>query len=156
MRQTRGTGKRCLFAQHFRANATRSMRMERHVRYLLRAGLIVGVLAALVAFRPDRALHVASGLTAQLLCSATFVSNLDPDKTFAETVRPMTSVAGPLLWYSVDHRKTSVSASVLGLLTAKAVYHPGYGCRQEYADSVQVPPALPEKQTEITGKKKAA
>ncbi len=114
------------------------------MRYWLPAGVLVVLALAIAIFRPDHALHVASGLAAQLVCSATFVSGLDPDKTFTETVRPMTSIAGPLLRYEVDRRAMTVNASVLGILAAKAIFHPGYGCRLEYHDSIQAPPALPE------------
>jgi CubicO group peptidase (beta-lactamase class C family) len=102
------------------------------------------VLAGLVIFRPDRALHVASGMTAHTLCSATFVSELDPDKTFTETVRPTASVAAPLLRYQVDRNAKSVDASVLGVFASKASFHPGYGCRLDFEDSIAVPPPLPE------------
>ena len=112
------------------------------MKFWLRSAIALILVVLAVVFRPDRALHVASGLTAQLLCSATFVSGLEPEKAFAETVRPMASVAGPLLRYAVDRNEKSVSASILGLLPSKAVYHAGYGCRLEYAESRAVPPPL--------------
>ena len=59
-------------------------------------GLIAGasVLVALAAtafiwpviFRPDRAIRVATGFVAHTVCSKTFVSGLDPQTVFAETV----------------------------------------------------------------------
>lgn len=102
------------------------------------------LLVALAVFRPDRALRVASGMTAQMLCSAAFVSGLDPDKTFTETVRPMTSVAGPFLRHQVDRNEKAVGASVLGLFASKSIFHAGYGCRLEYEDGRPAPPPLPE------------
>lgn len=113
------------------------------MRYWRRSVVIVLVLGALAVFRPDRALHVAAGLTADMLCSAAFVAGLDPDVTFTETVQPMTSVAAPLLRYHVDRDAKTVDASVLGILPAKAAFHPGFGCRLEYAGSVTVP-TVPE------------
>lgn len=106
------------------------------------AGAVVLVLATAVVLRPDRALQVASGLTAQMLCSSAFVSELDPEITFDETVKPMTSVAAPLLRYAVDRQAKTVSASVAGFFAAKAAYHQGYGCRLEYADSIPAPPPV--------------
>ncbi|MFM9862528.1 MAG: serine hydrolase domain-containing protein [Micropepsaceae bacterium] len=112
--------------------------MGRWIRY----GILIALLAAAVAFRPDRALRVASGMAAHTVCSAAFVSKLDPEAAFVETVRPQASVAGPFLRYSVDPDANTVEASVVGILGAKASYHPGYGCRLEYADSIAVPAAI--------------
>lgn len=105
-------------------------------------GLGALVVVLLAIFRPDRALHVSSGLTAQMLCSAAFVSNLDPEQTFAETVQPMASVAAPFLRYDVDLNAKSVRASVAGIFPSTSLFHDGYGCRLEYADSVSFPPPL--------------
>ncbi len=112
--------------------------MRRWIKYVV----LAVVLAALVVFRPDRALRVASGMAAQTVCSAAFVSKVDPERTFAETVRPLASVAGPLLRYGVDREAKTVHASILGVLGTEAIYRPGYGCRLEYADSVAVPPPV--------------
>ncbi len=105
---------------------------------------IVLALVAGVVFRPDRALQVASGLTAQMLCSAAFVSGVHPEVTFSETIRPMTGPAAALVHYEVDEGAKSIRASVLGAFSSTAAYHQGYGCRLEYPDSIAVPPPLPE------------
>lgn len=97
------------------------------------------VLVALVVLRPDRALRVASGMAANTVCSGTFVSHVDPAATFAQTVQPLASVAGPFLRYSVDEGAKTVRASVVGVFGARAAYHQGYGCRLEYDDSVTPP-----------------
>ncbi|NOT42933.1 MAG: serine hydrolase [Alphaproteobacteria bacterium] len=109
--------------------------MQRWIRYTI----LAAVLAALVIFRPDRALQVASGMAAHTVCSAAFVSKLDPQEAFVETVQPMASVAGPFLRYSIDQDASTVETSIAGIFSAKAAYHPGYGCRQEYADSIALP-----------------
>lgn len=83
-------------------------------------------------------------MAAQTLCSATFVSGLDPSETFYQTVKPMASVAAPLLRVDVYRGAKAVKATIVGTLPARAVFHPGYGCRLEYADSVALPPPLPD------------
>jgi CubicO group peptidase (beta-lactamase class C family) len=91
--------------------------------------ILVGVAAA-VCWRPDRALQVASGLTAHSLCSAAFISNLDPEATADELVKPMLpGFVGPLLRYHVDPALKTVEASVVGLKPMRAAFTPGYGCR---------------------------
>jgi hypothetical protein len=48
--------------------------------------LILTVPAALcAAYRPDRAIRVATGFVAHNVCSKTFVSGLDPQTVFSET-----------------------------------------------------------------------
>jgi len=95
------------------------------------AGLIVLlVIAAAVHWRPDRALRVASGLMAHSLCSATFISALDPQSTADELVKPMLpGFVGPLLRYHVDRTLKTVDASVAGLAPLRAVFTEGFGCR---------------------------
>jgi len=53
------------------------------------AAVILVILGAAVHWRPDRALKVASGLTAHNLCSAAFIAGLDPQATADELVKPM-------------------------------------------------------------------
>src|SRR5258708_15362242 len=59
-------------------------------RKLVAGGLMLATLIALLAlgfaFRPDRAIRVATGFVAHTVCSKTFVSGLDPQTVFAETV----------------------------------------------------------------------
>jgi CubicO group peptidase (beta-lactamase class C family) len=95
------------------------------------AGWIVigAAVAAGLWFRPDRALHVAAAMTAQNLCGAAFIQNVDPDATFRQLIKPMSSVAGPLLRYRIDRSGKAVEASILGVLGARSQWTQGYGCR---------------------------
>jgi CubicO group peptidase (beta-lactamase class C family) len=95
------------------------------------AGLIaLLVIAAAVHWRPDRALRVASGLMAHSLCSAAFISGLDPQATADELVKPMLpGFVGPLLRYHVDRTLKTVDASVAGLAPLRAAFTEGFGCR---------------------------
>jgi hypothetical protein len=99
------------------------------------AGLVAGVvvLAALAIsaaiFRPDRAIRVATGLVAHIVCAKTFVSGLDPQTVFAET----TDRAGIrwLRWFlrfHIDQIGKTVDASVAGLFGSRAAFHDGLGC----------------------------
>lgn len=103
-------------------------------------GFAVLFTAAFIAFRPDTALRVATGLSAKSVCSAVFVSKLDPEKTFDETVRPMISVAGPFVSVTTDRAAQTVSSSFAGFFSQRAAYIPGYGCRLVYPSSVPLTP----------------
>ena len=93
-------------------------------------GLVFAVpLAAAGYFRADRALRVATGAVAHDVCSKTFVSGLDPQTVFSETIagdglRRMRHV----LAFHVDRAGRTVDASVAGLLTSRAIFHDGLGC----------------------------
>ena len=58
-------------------------------RKLVAGGVVAALTAAAVAvvmFRPDRAIRVATGVVAHNVCSKSFVSGLDPATVFAETI----------------------------------------------------------------------
>jgi hypothetical protein len=49
--------------------------------------LVLAIPVALgVYFRPDRAIRVATGVVADSLCTRTFVSGLDPQVVFVESL----------------------------------------------------------------------
>jgi CubicO group peptidase (beta-lactamase class C family) len=118
--------------------------MKRISRWALALVVLVGIAAA-AYWRPDRALEVASGLTAHNLCSASFISNLDPQATADELVKPMLpGFVGPLLRYRVDRALKTVDASVMGLEPMRAAFTSGYGCRLVIDPLYKEPvPALP-------------
>jgi CubicO group peptidase (beta-lactamase class C family) len=104
---------------------------------------VLVVIAAAAYWRPDRAVEVASGLTAHSLCSAVFVSNLDAQATADELVKPMLpGFIGPLLRYRVDRTLKTVQASVAGLKPMRATFTSGYGCRL-IVDPLSKDPAPP-------------
>jgi CubicO group peptidase (beta-lactamase class C family) len=110
------------------------------------AGLIVFVAVLAAAYwRPDLALGVSSGLMAHNVCSATFISNLDPDATANELVKPMLpGFVGPLFRIRVDRDRQTVEASVVGLKRMLAKYSQGYGCRLVLDSSYNDPaPIIP-------------
>jgi CubicO group peptidase (beta-lactamase class C family) len=99
-------------------------------RKLIAGAFILAVPIALcAAYRPDRAIRVATGLVAHNVCSKSFVSGLDPQTVFAET----TDRAGIRLlrWglkYQLDRAGQTVDASVAGLFGSRAAFHEGFGC----------------------------
>src|SRR4051812_5522555 len=102
-------------------------------RKLAAGGLILAILIALlalgIAFRPDRAIRVATGFVAHNVCSKSFVSGLDPQRVFAETTaRDGIRRLRWVLSYRLDRHQSIVHASVAGLFASRAAFHEGYGC----------------------------
>jgi CubicO group peptidase (beta-lactamase class C family) len=99
-------------------------------RKLVAAAVILAVLIALcAAYRPDRAIRVATGFVADTVCAKIFVSGLDPQTVFAETtdragIRRLRWVLG----YHLDRAGKTVDASVAGLFGSRAAFHDGFGC----------------------------
>jgi CubicO group peptidase (beta-lactamase class C family) len=92
--------------------------------------LVLTVLAGTcVTFRPDRALRVATGVVAHNVCSKSFVSGLDPQTVFSETIkRDGLRRLRRLLGFQIDRTARTVDASVAGLFGSHADYHEGLGC----------------------------
>jgi CubicO group peptidase (beta-lactamase class C family) len=81
-----------------------------------------------------------------VLCSETFVSGIDPEKTFAETTAAMpgTGLVSWALDYKVDRVKRNVIVTLAGFGRSQATYRDGLGCRLDQGESiaeVAVPPA---------------
>ena len=124
------------------------------------AGLVLTVLtAACVIWRPDRAIRVATGVVAHNVCSKTFVSGLDPQTVFSETIeRDGLRRLRRLLKFQLDRTAGTVDASVAGMFGSRAVFHEGFGCvlrhgtKEPYIPKSDVealrtpksPPLLPE------------
>jgi CubicO group peptidase (beta-lactamase class C family) len=92
--------------------------------------VFAAILLAGVLLRPDRPLRIGTGVVAHDLCSGVFVSGLDPDRVFADSLAPragLSLIARGLSW-RVDRTKHSVTASLLGLIDAHAVAYNGLGC----------------------------
>src|SRR5512138_326713 len=74
---------------------------------------------------------VATGFVANVLCTETFVSGLDPARVFSETTAAMPGV-GLITWaldYRIDRSRKDVTVTLLGLGRSHAVYRgDGLGC----------------------------
>ena len=115
-------------------------------RVLFVLAVILGVVAlvlagVIVVLRPDRAVRVATGLVSHTLCSETFVAGLDPTQTVTEIFQTMPGLRRvlPLLRYEVDRTDRSVTASLRGRFTSRAVARDGIGCRLEFRRMTNVP-----------------
>ena len=99
-------------------------------RKWIAAALVLAAPVALGAyFRVDRAVRVATGVVADTVCAKTFVSGLDPEVIFAETLdRPGIRRLRWIMRYQLDRSAKTVSTSVIGLLGSRAAFHDGFGC----------------------------
>jgi CubicO group peptidase (beta-lactamase class C family) len=122
--------------------------------------LVVAALAtSATVFRPDRAIRVATGFVAHIVCAKTFVSGFDPQTVFNETmdragIRRLRWVLG----FHLDRTTKTVDASVAGLFSSRAAFHDGLGCVQVHGPgepyllksdiaalrTPKTPPVLPE------------
>ncbi len=88
---------------------------------------------------------VATGFIASLLCSETFVSGLDPDRTLSETRAAMPG-AGLLSWamdVRVDRAAKDVTVTLLGIGQSRAVYRDGLGCHMDHGEAADWPAIRP-------------
>ena len=91
--------------------------------------MVAGLAASGIYFRPDRAMHVATGFVAHNVCSKTFVSGLDPQTVFSETLdRRGVRRLRWLLNYHLDRDRNLVDVSLAGVFGSRAVFHDGFGC----------------------------
>lgn len=102
----------------------------RRVAWFVATLIMLGLLALFVVFRPDRAIQAGSGLVSQTLCSAAFVSGVDPDEIYRETVRPIgaMSLLDPAIRYEVDSERREVRTAVAGFFRSRSVYRDRFGC----------------------------
>jgi len=129
-------------------------------RKLIAGALMIAVpLTLAIVYRPDLAVRVATGLVAHNICSKSFVSGLDPNTVFAETIdRAGIRLLSWGLNYRVNRTAQTVDASLAGLLGSHAIFHEGLGCvlvhgsRQPYVlrsdiaalRTPKAPPLLPD------------
>ena len=95
----------------------------------------VAITASAASFRPDLALRAATATVARTLCDETFISGLDPEQSFKEifTDFPGVSLVRSQMRHQVDRADRSVTVSLDGLFTSRAVFHDGYGCDLQFA-----------------------
>lgn len=98
------------------------------------AGVVTAcsVLALTTAWSGD-APRVATGFVSHILCSATFVSGVDPDQVLSDTEEAMPGV-GLIDWAidtRIDRATRIVTTTLLGGAASRAVYRDGLGCLVE-------------------------
>ncbi|MBO4222834.1 serine hydrolase [Bradyrhizobium neotropicale] len=98
-------------------------------KWIAAAIAFAAAVAVAAYFRPDRAVGVATGVVAHNVCSKVFVSGLDPETVFSETIdRAGIRRLRPLLRFALDRTGKTVDASVVGWLSSRAAFHDGLGC----------------------------
>jgi CubicO group peptidase (beta-lactamase class C family) len=93
---------------------------------------------ALGAARARDVPKVATGFVADVICSETFVSGLDPRRTFVETTDAIPG-AGLITWamdYRVDRARKDVTVTLFGIGRSHAIYREGLGCTLEHGEAI--------------------
>jgi len=96
--------------------------------------------------------RVATGFVAHTLCSAAFVSKVDPDQVFDETAAAMPGV-GLIKWAldsRIDRAARRVTTTLFGIGQSRAVYREGLGCLVENGGTVDA--ALPSQENRIAAR----
>ncbi|RJF87844.1 class C beta-lactamase-related serine hydrolase [Oleomonas cavernae] len=101
-------------------------RSKRVIALAATAALLAAVAAC--ASDIDRAVGTATGFVSHQLCSAVFVSKLDPDEFYQQAIAPSGGPIGFLFGREIDYEHTKVSATFAGLGTSEAVYRGQLGC----------------------------
>ena len=123
----------------------------------LSAALLCSVSAALSGCDSlSRAASVATGFASHQLCSATFVSKLDPEAFYDEALRPTGGPVSFLISHQVDRQKREVTSRFAGLVESRAVYRGELGCLVVRGTPLADPPthsrvASPSLQPQIAG-----
>ncbi len=126
----------------------------RKALFTLLALIVLGIAAAAVAavqYRPDRAIQVATEYIAHTLCTATFVSNLDPDQVYREALRPARGIRilNRGIRYNVDKLRKEVTVDFLRNFDGYAVFRGETGCVIAH-DGEYIPPIMdPNRSEEI-------
>ncbi len=94
---------------------------------------------ALSAARARDVPKVATGFVANVICTETFVSGLDPARVFSETMTAMPGT-GLVTWamdYRVDRRARDVTVTLFGIGRSRAVFRgEGLGCYLDHGGAV--------------------
>src|SRR5262249_44492755 len=129
--------------------------MTRKKLFLILAASTALSALAFSAARARDVPKVATGFVANVICTETFVSGLDPARVFAETTAAMPGT-GLISWaldYRVDRALKDVTVTLFGLGKSHAVYRgKGLGCYLDHGSAVadislppaDVKPLLPE------------
>src|ERR1700724_1754818 len=109
---------------------------------------------ARTAVRAHDVPRVATGFVSHTLCSAAFVSKVDPDEVYADTMDAMRGV-GLIAWalhYRIDRETRQVTVTLLGGAQSRSIYREGFGCyvaQGEDAVETAPPPAPSEMQRAV-------
>lgn len=76
----------------------------------------------------DRATDVATGYVSHQLCSATYVSKVEPEQFYREAIAPILSPVDFLSSHRVDRQRAQVTSGFAGVAEARAVDRGPLGC----------------------------
>ena len=94
----------------------------------------------------ERAPDVAAGFVSHQLCSAAFVSRVEPEQFYRESIAPTLSPVDGLSGHDVDRARAQVRASFAGLAEARAIDRGQLGCLVLHGEPpapVTLPPHTP-------------
>jgi CubicO group peptidase (beta-lactamase class C family) len=120
------------------AQPSRRSPLTRRRKIILLTSTFAFICLALGAARTRDVPKVATGFVADVLCSETFVSGLDPRRTFTETTDAMPG-SGLITWamdYQVDRARKDVTVTLFGFSRSHAVYREGLGCTLEHGERI--------------------
>ena len=107
--------------------------------------ILVSVVAARLVYL-DKPLRAGMGFISHGLCSGVFVSGLNPDQVYAQTLKPFEGISG-LEWairYEISRTRLETKASLGGAYERLAVFAQGRGCTLLSSDEPASRP-LPER-----------
>lgn len=126
---------------------------KRRLFLALAATTALGALGALAvtAVRAQDVPKVATGFVANVLCSETFVSGLDPERNLAETTAAMpgADLIRRAMDVRVDRVRKDVSVSLFGFGRSHAVYRGEFGCFLDHGDAVDLAPPAETRQAPL-------
>jgi CubicO group peptidase (beta-lactamase class C family) len=104
----------------------------------------------------SRAAHTATGFASHQLCSAIFVSKVDPDAFYRDAIAPTGGPVKSLFSRRIDRERGEVTARFAGLVESRAIYRGTEGCLVEAGappanPPATLPPAAPSLLPEIAG-----
>ncbi|WP_428668965.1 serine hydrolase domain-containing protein [Reyranella sp.] len=76
----------------------------------------------------DRATGVATGFVSHQLCSAAFVSGVEPETFYRESIAPTLGPVEFLVSHRLDRERAEVTATFAGLAPSRSVYRGPLGC----------------------------
>ena len=98
------------------------------MRHAISFALLSTTSALLGCSSLDRATDVATGYVSHQLCSATFVSRVEPEQFYREAIAPVLAPVDFLSGHQVDRDRTQVTASFAGVAQARAIDRGPLGC----------------------------
>ncbi|HEV8691233.1 MAG TPA: serine hydrolase [Ideonella sp.] len=110
-----------------------------HGRVAWALASLVGLtsLTACADLAPARAIRIATASASEVMCNAAFVSGLDPERAYADELRPAGGM-GLIAWglhSEVDRQRRTVTTTMVGRAAGQAAWREGLGCTVTHGGS---------------------